>query len=104
MKTIPRRLRRDAVAFEPYLGDGAYGPLYGAAFTVLGKVSMTRQLVRNVDGAEVVSEMTVYLHPADATAITPQSRATYAGRVATVLSVSPQGRPGETVEVKVTCT
>ena len=103
MKTIPRRLMKDAITFDPFLGAGAYGPVYDAPVTILGKVSMMRQLVRNADGAEVVSEMTVYLHPADATTIVPESRATYAGRVSTVLSVSPQGRPGETVEVKMTC-
>ena len=103
MKTLPRRLTRDAVSFEPFLGESAYGPTYGPAVTVLGKVSMTRQLVRDADGEEVVSEMTVYLHPDDAAAIVPESRATYAARSSTVIGVSPAGRPGETDLVKVTC-
>ena len=104
MKTISRRLMRDSITFAPFLGEGAYGPVYDDPVILLGKVSMTRQLVRNANGEEVVSEMTVYLHPADAAAITPESRATFDGRAATVLGVSQQARPGETTQAKVTCT
>ena len=62
MRTIPRRLLRDSIAVEAYSGTGAYGPVYAAAVTVRGRVSMTRQLVRNSNGVEVVSEMTLHLH------------------------------------------
>ena len=104
MKTIPRRLLKDSVSVQTCTGQGAYGPVLAAAATVLCKVSMVRQLVRNADGAEVVSEMTIDAHPDDEAKFTPQSIITYATRTSTVIGAGPQARPGETVLVKVTCT
>ena len=104
MKTLPTRLLRDSVSVETCTGSGAYGPILAAAATVLCKVSNTRQLVRDANGEEVVSEMTLYALPADEAKFLPDSRVTFAARTSTVLGVSPQGRPGETVLVKVTCT
>lgn len=104
MKAIPRRLLRDSVSIEAYTGNGAYGPIYSTAATVLCKASSMRQLVRNSEGAEVVSELTLYVHPDDAASFVPESRVTFATRVCTVLSAAPLARPGETVLVKVTCT
>ena len=103
MNTLPRRLLQDVVTVEPYSGESGYGPIHAAAATVLGKISATRQLVRNSDGEEVVSEVTLYVHPADAAPFVPGSRVTIATRVSTVIAVSPQGRPGEDVLVKVAC-
>jgi len=103
MKTIPRRLLKDPVTLEPYEGDGAFGPTYAAAVTVFGKVSYTRQLVRDASGEEVVSEATVYLAPEDAAPVVVGSRATIDARISRVITVSPQARPGEDVLVKVMC-
>jgi hypothetical protein len=104
MKTIPARLLLDSVSVETCIGVGAYGPIFAVAATVLCKISNTRQLVRNSNGEEVVSEMTLYASPADESKFLPETRVTFATRTSTVLGVSPQGRPGETVLVKVTCT
>ena len=103
MKTIPRRLLQDPVTFEPYEGDGAFGPVYGTAVTVLGKVSMTRQLVRDAQGDEVVSEMTIYLDPADAAAFTADAHVSVDGYESRVISSAEQARPGEPVLTKVMC-
>ena len=103
MKTLPRSLCKDSIAVEAYSGSGAYGPIYAGPVTVLGKVSYTRQLVRNADGEEVVSEVTAYVHPDDAAPFVPESRVTIDGRSTTVIAAGPQGRPGEAVQVKVTC-
>ena len=103
MKTIPHRLLRDTVSVETYSGESAYGPIYGTAATVLCKASSLRQLVRNGAGDEVVSELTLYVHPDDEAKFTPESRVTYSSRVSTVLGAGSQSRPGETVLVKVTC-
>jgi hypothetical protein len=103
LKTIPRSLLRDSIAVEAYSGDGAYGPVYAGSVTVLGKVSYMRQLVRDADGEEVVSEVTAYVHPDDAAPFVPESRVTIDGRATTVIGAGPQGRPGEAVQVKVTC-
>lgn len=103
MSTLPRRLLKDVVTVEPYAAEGAFGPIYEDAVSVLCKVSATRQLVRNSDGEEVVSEATLHVHPEDAAPFVPGSRVTIATRVSTVITVSPQARPGETVLVKVAC-
>jgi len=103
VKTISTRLFRDSVSVETFTGNGAYGPIFAASVTVLCKVSFVLQLVRNANGEEVVSEVTLYALPADEAKFTPDSRITFATRTSTVLGVSPQGRPGETVLVKVTC-
>jgi hypothetical protein len=96
-------LFRDSVSVEAYTGDGAYGPVYAAAATVLCKLSYVRQLVRDANGDEAVSEATLYVRPADSAAFVPESRLTIGAYTTTVLGVSPQGRPGETDLVKVTC-
>ena len=103
MKTLPRSLLRDTISVETYGGAGAYGPVYAAATTVLGRVSYVRQLVRNSEGVEVVSETTIYVQPDDLDSFPPQSRVTIDGRVSTVIGCGPQGRPGEAVLAKVTC-
>jgi hypothetical protein len=94
---------RDTVAVQPYEGEGAFGPVIGDPVDVQCKASFQRQLVRNADGEEVVSELTLYVHPADESHFAPGAVVTYGDYESTVLGVAPQGRPGETVLVKVTC-
>lgn len=103
MNAVPRRLLRDLVICTPYAGEGALGPVYGAAVQAYGRVEMTRQLVRDANGVEVVSEMTIYLHPDDAAAYVPEARVTAGGRTSTVIAASTHSRPGQAVLVKVVC-
>lgn len=103
MRTLPRSLRRDSITVEAYSGEGGDGSLYEAPVTVLGKVSYMRQQVRDAVGEEVVSEVTAYVHPDDAAPFTDEARVTVDGRVTYVITAGPQGRPGEAVQVKVTC-
>ena len=103
MRTIPRSLRRDSITVEAYSGEGGDGSLYEAPVTVLGKVSYMRQLGRDAEGAETVSEVTAYIHPDDAAPFVTESRVTMDGLTTTVIMAGPQGRPGEAVQVKVTC-
>lgn len=103
MRTIPRSLRRDSITVEKLLGEGGDGTLYEAPLTVLGKVAYQRQLVRDAAGAETVSEVTAYIHPDDAEPFTSGSRVTLDGYLTYVITAGAQGRPGEAVQVKVTC-
>ena len=103
MRTLPRRLRKDSITVEERLGEGGDGPIYADPFTVLGKVSYMRQLVRDAEGAETVSEVTAYLHPDDAAPFVTGARVLIDGSVTYVITAGPQGRPGEAVQVKVTC-
>ncbi|MGW1679390.1 hypothetical protein [Saccharopolyspora sp. NPDC002376] len=64
MAGIPAWLLMQAgqtVTIEPYEGTGAYGPVYGPAVQVRAVVDAARRLVRNAEGAEVVSETTLYV-------------------------------------------
>jgi hypothetical protein len=103
VKTIPKRLLRDSVSVETYTGESAYGPIYGAAATVLCMASSVRQLVRDAFGAEAVSSLTLYVHPDDEAKFTPETKVTTSSRVSTVIGVAPHRRPGETVLVEVNC-
>ena len=103
MSPNPRRMFLDAVTVETYAGDSAYGALYAVAVAVACKVSSVQSLVRNAEGVEVVSSLTLYVAPEDAALFTPESIVTVAGNTSVVLTVAPQSRPGETVYAKVMC-
>lgn len=59
--TIPNRLLPQSVAVAPLVGSGAYGDVFGPAVPVRARVDMTRKMVRNSKGVEVVAEATVFL-------------------------------------------
>ncbi len=103
MSAVPRHLLRDSVVVEAYSGEGAYGPVLSAAVTVACRASWTRQVVLNADGEEVVSELTLYVHPDDVTPFVPQSVVTIGTYASRVMAVARETRPGETVLYRVTC-
>jgi len=103
VSAVPRRLLRESVSVQTKSGEGAYGPIVAEAATVACKASWRRQLVRDANGEEVVSELTLHVHPDDEARFTPGSALTYEGYATTVLSVAPERRPSETVVVRVTC-
>jgi len=103
LKTLPRRLRKDSITVAAYSGEGGDGSIYDEPVTVLGKVAYQRQLVRDAEGAETVSEVTAYIHPDDAEPFVTGARVVIDGSVTYVITAGPQGRPGEAVQVKVTC-
>ena len=91
------------VAVETLTGEGAYGPVYGTSANVTCDINSTRRLVRNANGEEVVSEMTLTVAAADEAKFTPESRVTVASRVSTVLAVNPKSFKGQVVCVMVAC-
>lgn len=91
------------VAVETYSGDSAYGPIYAASANVTCDVDATRRLVRNSNGDEVISELTLRVNAADDAKFTPESRVTVSSRVSTVLAVSPQDYKGTIAYVEVAC-
>jgi len=98
---IRRSLLQDTVSVETYTGDGAYGPVYGAAVAVDCRMDATRKLVRDSNGDESVSERTLYIHPDDSAYFTPESRVTASSRVSLVMAVNPHTVRGNTVHVEV---
>lgn len=83
---IPTHLLVHSATVQPYEGSGAYGDVYGATVTLPCYFEAVRKMVRDDDGAETVSEATIY---ADlGTEIKPGSRVTVNGYTSTVVSVS----------------
>lgn len=71
---------------EPLTGTGAYGPVYGPTIAVPCYYEGRRRLVRDGDGAEVISEGTAYTNLRDD--IPAGSRATIHGRKTWALQVT----------------
>lgn len=103
MRALPARLCRDAATVRTYQGDGGAGPVLAAAVPVSGKWSLTRQLVRNAAGVEVLAELVGYVAPSAAALFPPESEVTVLGRTSRVISVSTHARPGHAVLAKVVC-
>ncbi|MGW4469669.1 hypothetical protein ACWENQ_08350 [Nonomuraea sp. NPDC004354] len=86
MGSIPAYLLRHQVLVEPLIGEGPYGPQFGTATTERAFIDEKRRLVRDAQGAEVVSETTVYMR-LDATC-PAGSRVTVNGRTSYVITAS----------------
>lgn len=82
------------VTATPLTGQGAYGPVYGDAVTVNGFLDDTRRLVRDSDGAEVVSETSLRCPLAHADHLTPGTLVDLGHRTATVIGQSRHTAPG----------
>ena len=85
---IPAQLLVHTASVEPYTGTGAYGDQYGSAVDVPCYYEGRRQLVRDADGAEAVSEGTLFADLEHGDTLSPGSRVTVAGRRTWVLTVS----------------
>lgn len=82
------------ITIEPYLGDGAYGPIYGPpSLPIRALVAETVRTVRDRTGREVTSTAQVITRPGlDCPA---ESRITLpSGRVTTALHVAAHTAPG----------
>jgi len=86
MGGIPGFLLRHTVTVEPLEGEGPFGPAFGDPVEVRCFVDERRQLVRDDEGAEVVSSTTVYMPLG--TVCPVGSKVTANGRTATVLAAS----------------
>lgn len=86
MVKFPKWLLQHQVTIEPFEGNGANGPVYGAPVTVKCFRDDKRRLVRGASGSQVVSGSTVYCLPG--TVAPPESRVDLGTRVATVITVA----------------
>lgn len=86
MPRIPTRYMPHRITIEPYLGDGATGPLYGPGVVVRCLVEQQTRMTRVGEDRQVVST-TIAFCPL-ATVCTTQSRVTLAdGRRPEVVAV-----------------
>lgn len=90
-RVIPGWLLRRAgqnVLVEPFIGEGPFGPEYGSEIVIRALVEHKRRLVRDAEGAEVISETTLRMQltetcPAGSRVTLPD------GRQSTVLTSAP---------------
>lgn len=75
---LPRHLLPHRATVEPYQGETAYGPSYGAPTTVRCLIEYTRRVTTDDEGREVHSEATVYTRLGEH--VPPESRITVDGR------------------------
>jgi hypothetical protein len=54
------RKRTHTLTVEPYVGNGAHGPVFGPAVAVTGFLDQTERLVRASNGTEVVASSTFF--------------------------------------------
>ncbi|MFC9847792.1 hypothetical protein ACFWFF_01580 [Streptomyces sp. NPDC060223] len=91
---IPAYLLRHEVVVEPYEGDSAVGPLYGAPVTVRCFLEQQNRRVRDKEGREVVSSSTFYCRLDEVTA-PPESKVTLPDeRTTTVIAEVPHNGGG----------
>ncbi|RLV56058.1 hypothetical protein D9V41_09220 [Aeromicrobium phragmitis] len=94
MAEIPLSYLYAKVEVEPYAGTGAYGDTYEASRTRPCAIEDRRQLVRDNDGREVISETTLTIRREHLADFPPGSRVhTHHGRVAYVI-VAAEHRDG----------
>ena len=61
---VPTALLRSRITVEPFQGDSAYGPVYGApVYDVPARVEGKRRAVRKADGTDVISTASVTVRP-----------------------------------------
>ncbi|MBB4915094.1 hypothetical protein [Streptosporangium saharense] len=84
MTVLPDWLLRHTAVVEPFEGDSAYGPVYGAPVTVRCLADDERRRVRDSKGDEVVSEITLYMEPG--VRCPAGSQVTVNGRTTTVIA------------------
>lgn len=95
MAEIPTLYLVHQVTVEPYTGTGAYGDVYDTPRTRACLVDEKRQLARNSDGDEVISEATLYLRRAHVPDFAPGSLVTLpTGRTATVITAADRSDGG----------
>lgn len=78
MKTLPLLYQKE-ITVRPRTGEGAYGPVFGAAKTVKARVVFRRRVVKGAGGDDLMAEATVLTDPREADDIPVQSEVTVDG-------------------------
>ena len=83
---LPDKYLPHTVTVRPYAGQSSTGAVYGAAFTLQCMAQGARRLVRNGDGAEQLSTLTLIAAPGEADRVPPGSEVDWRGDTTTVLA------------------
>lgn len=86
MRRLPARFLVHEVLVRPYIGETSVGDSFGAAFTLKCMAQGQRRLVRNSDGDQALSTLTLYCAPGQASSIPPGSEVDWQGDTTTVMA------------------
>ena len=84
---VPAFLLVHTVTVRPYEGRSSSGAVYGEDFTLQCMAQGGIRIVRDSDGTEQVSMLTLYAAPADADRIPPGSEVDHDGDTTVVIKV-----------------
>ena len=85
---IPDRFLVHTVTVRPYRGRSSTGPVFGPAFQLKCMAQGKRRLVRDGDGAETLSSLTLFCAPGQAAAVPPGSEVDWQGDTTAVLDAT----------------
>lgn len=85
---IPARFLVHTVTVRPFAGRSSNGPVFGAPFTLACMAQGDRRLVRDADGVETLSSLTLYAAPGQASSIPPGSEVDWQGDTTTVIAAT----------------
>lgn len=91
---IPQALLVHTVTVRPAAGESSTGQVYGDPFPLQCMAQGRRRMVRNSDGNEVLSTLTLVAAPEDFDRIATGSQVTWHGGVSTVIATIPQDSGG----------
>lgn len=105
MSAIPRRFLVHTVTVRPLLGQSSTGNLYGPEFTLQCMAQGRRRMVRNSQGTEVLSTLTLYAAPGRASEVPVGSQVVWQGDTTDVLTSTDMdsGGLGAPDHTEVTC-
>lgn len=97
---VPPWMLKHTVEVEPFVGEGAYGPVYGSPFTARALVTLKTGRILDRNGTEVVYDAVALFGPD--TEVTIQSRVVWEGRKFTVIGLKkPVGMTGKPHHIEV---
>lgn len=85
---VPNHALRESISVQDAAGNGARGPVHGAARTIRAAVQPTSKLITNSRGVEVVADFLAIIRP-EAGPVPVESRVTWAGAVYRVETAVP---------------
>lgn len=95
---IPASLLQETLTIRPYLGEGAYGPIWGEPQTVRGQIEPGFRVVTDRHGQEVVASAVAFVQPG--VQVGPESMVTWEGQTFEVIDAMPMRAWGKTNHIE----
>lgn len=91
---IPARFLVHTVTVKPYTGRSSSGPRYGTPFTLVCMAQGARRWVRGTDGTQLLSTLSLYAAPGQASVVPAGSQVVWNGATTTVIASSDRDSGG----------